>query len=566
LHFSHASIFVIFETKLPLSKKNIYTEQFFPPIYFCAIQDTGEHRYPGTTEKRHQNHVRSRKQEHEWCIDISPRLPDRHIYHSCRGVKTKNGTYIAFFKGIHSNRKRKVHMHSNEKTDTLQNYLHRRVRPTVPAIALVCLYFGVATLPVWIVFLYTGSTGSFSYAVGKYSALAGFSLLTLQCVLSSRIKAVSLYFGLDMVIGFHRFMGMVAGVLILLHPLALALGSGNGSLLFSLSVRWYIWVGRGLLLYMAGFVLIAVFRAALRIEFQKWLTMHTYGAPLIIITAFIHSWVAGSDMRFGAVRIVWILFAATALGIIANHLILRPLLLRRKPYRVSSVIQEAKGVWTIEMKPAGTANIPPYLPGQFQFLTLKRAGSLPKEEHPFTISSSPANTESLCSSIKESGDYTATIGKTKVGDTAFIQPGFGRFSYLLHPEEKELVFIAGGIGITPLMSMIRYMHDTGSDRAVTLLYANNTAEDIAFKNELDEIAGSAAPKCTVVHFLKHPPDNWNGEQGYITGEKIRHYCGDRLDRVAFYLCGPPPMIEKIGAALAEMNISKNRIHYEKFSL
>ena len=76
-----------------------------------------------------------------------------------------------------------------------------------------------------------------------------------------------------------------------------------------------------------------------------------------------------------------------------------------------------------------------------------------------------------------------------------VHAPFGRFSYLVHPEAKDLVFIAGGIGITPLMSNLRHMHDTGADRRVLLLYSNKSEADIVFKEELDGMAGGEKPNC-----------------------------------------------------------------------
>ena len=77
------------------------------------------------------------------------------------------------------------------------------------------------------------------------------------------------------------------------------------------------------------------------------------------------------------------------------------------------------------------------------------------EEHHFTIASSPLDRTSHTSTIKASGDFTASIGQTKPGDLAVIQAPFGRFSTVLHPEVQDWVFIAGGIGITPLMSNLQ---------------------------------------------------------------------------------------------------------------
>ena len=204
--------------------------------------------------------------------------------------------------------------------------------------------------------------------------------------------------------------------------------------------------------------------------------------------------------------------------------------------------------------------------GAIHFLTFQRAPHLPVEEHHWTISSSPTADGVLASTIKESGDFTASIGKTKVGDTALVYGPFGRFSYALHPEERDLVFIAGGIGITPLMSMLRHIRDTHAKVKVTLLYANKSERDIAFRDELAAMERAAGPGIKVVHVLNKPGDEWKGESGHLDGEKIKRHCGPELRGKAFYVCAPPGLMDQTIAFLRGAGVPPAQIHYERFSL
>ena len=153
---------------------------------------------------------------------------------------------------------------------------------------------------------------------------------------------------------------------------------------------------------------------------------------------------------------------------------------------VVEVRRENYNVCTLKLRPTAGYRGDGHLPGQFHFITLYRQG-LPIEEHPFTISSGPAADGSLASTIKESGDFTRTIMKTAVGDRVGVRGSFVRFSHVLHPDEDDLVFIAGGVGITPLMSMLRYMRDRGEHRRVLLIYANRDPSAIVFHDELEAI-------------------------------------------------------------------------------
>ncbi len=139
-------------------------------------------------------------------------------------------------------------------------------------------------------------------------------------------------------------------------------------------------------------------------------------------------------------KALWVALPVIAAGIYVEARFLRPARLRKRAYTVTNVITEAPGVWTVNLAPpAGTARYD-YLPGQFQFLTFHRGPNLPTEEHHWTISSSPTEPDFVSSTIKNSGDFTSTIGETKVGDTATVQAPFGRFSYPLHEGPRDLVF------------------------------------------------------------------------------------------------------------------------------
>jgi ferredoxin-NADP reductase len=171
----------------------------------------------------------------------------------------------------------------------------------------------------------------------------------------------------------------------------------------------------------------------------------------------------------------------------------------------------------------------------------------------------------VSSTIKALGDFTSTMGQTRVGDRAAVHGGFGRFSYVLYPKERDLVFIAGGIGITPLMSMIRHMQDTRDTRQVLLLYANKDQSGIVFSRELSEIEAGGHPSLRVVHVLGSPGPGWKGETGFVDEEKILRLCGDDLDGKIFYVCGPSGLIDAVLDALTGLGVEDYRIRIEIFS-
>jgi ferredoxin-NADP reductase len=125
--------------------------------------------------------------------------------------------------------------------------------------------------------------------------------------------------------------------------------------------------------------------------------------------------------------------------------------------------------------------------------------------------------------------------------------------------------IAGDIGMTPIMAMIRHMHDNRTDREVLLLYANKTEQDIVFRQELDDIASSRHPRLSIVHVLSQPDTSWEGPSGHIDTELIAKHAG-QLEGKAFYVCAPAKMTEAVTGALLQLGVPATRIHTERFAL
>jgi predicted ferric reductase len=404
------------------------------------------------------------------------------------------------------------------------------------------------------------------------AALVAIAVLSMQFVLSARIRWIERPFGLDRIMLFHRFMAISAAALLLMHPLLLAAdpnGDDGWKLLYSISLGsegWILILGKAALLILLTTAVISLYRLSLKIEYQRWLRIHDILALCIIAGGFAHSLLIGPHIAGNVpMKVLWIIYPTLAVGALAYNRLIRATALAARAYSVSDVKQETDSVWTITMTASGKGQVYDYLPGQFHFITLHRAADPRNEQHPFTISSSPNDRGAISSSIKESGDYTATIGKTAVGDRAALLGPFGRFTYALYPAENNLVFIAGGIGITPFMSMLRHMRDTRAARKVLLLYGNRTEKDIAFRKELEEMVVAGVPRLRMVHVLNQADQDWNGKRGHITVNLIREECLG-LEGRAFYLCGPPVMMMGLVKGLKKAGVKRGNIRFERFSI
>lgn len=422
------------------------------------------------------------------------------------------------------------------------------------AVSVVAAAIVVLVLPVlfWID-LQASSFGGVSvfYFSTQVLGLVGFVVFFFQFVLASRVRPFEKQLGLDKLFLVHRVTGVVGLGLILLHAIS--------QTIYDLTVRGFLQINVGKLLGILAFTgLLVVGLVALihkRFKYETWKNIHK-AAYFLFPLAFAHSIVIGTTLDFSLpTQIMWFVLIGIY-GLIVISRIATLVRIRNNPFVVEEVRPETHDVTTLRLKGPAFS----HLPGQFAIITLERGGkSAP--EHPFTIASSPSR-GGLEFSIKASGDFTSTIPETKPGDKVFVQGPFGIFSYR-NVETDSLVFIAGGIGITPIMSMLRDIRDTSADKKALLIWGNKTEEDIAFRDEIDEMKNSL-PGFSVVHVMSHQED-WEGEKGFVTGEVIRKHVDDYASK-HYFLCGPPIMMDKVTTTLRGLGVPSSQLHFEKFAL
>jgi ferredoxin-NADP reductase len=125
------------------------------------------------------------------------------------------------------------------------------------------------------------------------------------------------------------------------------------------------------------------------------------------------------------------------------------------------------------------------------------------------------------------------------------------------------VLIAGGIGVTPMMSIIRTLADRGDKRPVILIYGSKDWDSITFREDLEAL--KARLNLTVVHVLANPPTDWRGEQGFITAELFKHCLPPPCAEHEYFICGPDVMMDAIEKALKELGVPLSKYHSERYS-
>jgi predicted ferric reductase len=205
------------------------------------------------------------------------------------------------------------------------------------------------------------------------------------------------------------------------------------------------------------------------------------------------------------------------------------------------------------------------MPGQFAWLTAWKS-PFADAEHPFSISSSAEEREKIAFTVKELGDFTRTIKIMQPGQKVYLDGPFGSFSVDRHAHAPYFAFIAGGVGITPIMSMLRTLADRGDKRPLLLIYANQDWESVIFRQELEQLKEKL--NLSLVHVLASPPEGWSGETGYITQSMLDRYLPKekRRNSIEVFVCGPPPMMDTVEVALTRIGVPFGDYHSERFNL
>jgi ferredoxin-NADP reductase len=183
----------------------------------------------------------------------------------------------------------------------------------------------------------------------------------------------------------------------------------------------------------------------------------------------------------------------------------------------------------------------------------------------FSIASSPTEKELMVVTkfAEKSSTFKTELKNIKTGQEINAAGPDGDF-VLPKDEARPLVFIAGGIGIAPFRSMVKYLLDTKQKRNIALIYSNNTEEEIAFEEVWDEAAKAFAMKTIYTLTDQNSiPKSWQGRTGYINAEMVKSEVKD-FKNVLFYVSGPDPMVRATEKALRGIGVAEKNIIVDYF--
>lgn len=233
--------------------------------------------------------------------------------------------------------------------------------------------------------------------------------------------------------------------------------------------------------------------------------------------------------------------------------------------RIKAIFDETPNVKTFRLMEANGSPIPfTFLPGQYATVTSEIDGQ--KVRRSYTISSSPTQRDYIELTIKREQyglESRHLHDHADTGDFLEISAPAGRF-FFTGKEADGIVLIAGGVGITPMMSVLRSLTDRSYEHDIFLLYGVNTPEDLIFRDECDHLA-RRHPKLHVAYTVaKAEGTDWQGQVGYMTADFIAASVPDIAKR-RVHLCGPPPMMAAVQEALAQLQVPSDQVKTEEFA-
>jgi predicted ferric reductase len=426
------------------------------------------------------------------------------------------------------------------------------------------LYTTVVVVPLFVILAGPQSPErGFWVEFGVALGFIGLAMLCLQSVLTARYPKLSGAVGQDTMLQFHRQTGLVAFGFVLAHPVVLLLANSDYWEFLDPRVNFL----RAIFLIFVVFALPALivtslWRESLRLPYQWWRLGHGALALMILVVGLVHITRVHYYLADPWKQVVWIAMGTASIVSILYVRALKPLRVRRHPYRLVDVSPAASRTWTLTLEPAH-GKVLEFRAGQFVFLTLADT-PFSLEQHPFSIASSADQRDRLEFAVKELGDYTNTIGATPVGQVGFVDGPYG--SLHLPPDPTAgILMVAGGIGISPVMSMLRTLRDRRHDAPVVVVYAADRIDDLAYDAELDALAHHLSLK--VVRVLREPPTDWKGERGLVDAALLARYLtSDDAATWHVVLCGPPPMMDIAERVVRDRGVPLHRIHSERFDI
>ncbi|MGH1373316.1 MAG: FAD-binding oxidoreductase [Cellvibrionaceae bacterium] len=236
---------------------------------------------------------------------------------------------------------------------------------------------------------------------------------------------------------------------------------------------------------------------------------------------------------------------------------------KRLSLKVTAIVDNTPSTKTLRVEAVNGSKLPPFLAGQYINLFATAEGS--DTARPYAMSSSPADLSYYDLTVKRATPGFVThhlLDQVQVGDVVSSTGPMGTFYHnpLFHGD--QLVFLAGGSGIAPAMTMIRDIADHQKPQRFHLIYLSSYESDVIFEQELKEL-DQKHDFLTIDTIISRPTPNYSGLSGRLTTERLEELLGNGgLNEKMYFICGPTPFNESCRQQLNALNVKSRRIRIE----
>lgn len=406
------------------------------------------------------------------------------------------------------------------------------------------------TLALWLAQSPTSLNDPFR-ALAKISAFSALSFLSMNFLLSTRARWLeNLFGGMDRMYGAHCAVGRMSLVWMLLHPIALAFANiGEWDKLIEIFLPGAD-LGNTLgTLSLVLFVVLLAMTIVYAMAYGTWLNGHRF-MGLVLLMAGFHALASGSDVAAHPALFAWTV-VLTVVGVMAflYTLFLYRFIGHRTRTTVAEVVSRTGSLDVFLDRPTHFR----FRPGQFVYA---RFDGTDRQNHPYSISGWDEKRIRL--SIKASGDLTSDLpSHLKGGEGVTIHGPYGRFGDK-RPKDRGEVWIAGGIGITPFLSLLQAEARAPSGNEILLIWSYRVHGELPYEEEIVE-AAKRIPGLTFVH--------WNSkERGRVDASSIRTLLDGDISSRRFLVCGPRAMMRSLSQQLVKAGVRPRDIVNEDFNL
>ncbi len=429
----------------------------------------------------------------------------------------------------------------------------------------------------------------------KAASLCATLLMCWGAILSARLRPLERFFGgLDKVYQVHKRIGRWAFFILLLHPLFLSAHNLPDLSAFFLEMTFrrpggnpYLWgqnLGAAALMVMTALMILTLW---VKVPYHRWKRSHEGFGPVLFLVAA-HILVVDRDVTAYPVLAVWVYgFLILALASVVSMQWLYRFWGPCFPYTVSARSMHAE-VLHLTLRPSEAPM--DFRPSQFVYLVVHKEGITP-EPHPYSIACGYNREQRIKLGIKLVGDHTRTLPGLEPGDRVTLYGPYGHFSDRFLDGERDCVFIAGGIGITPFLGMwhvalhseerqddrevperLRRLHPeiikTWKSPRVHLFYVCRSVEDAGFDEDIrQEVASSHDHGFRAIEERGHHYELYlTSGRGRMTADYVDERVPQGVLNKTVFLCGPSPMVASLIEQFRALALEDRHIVVEDFNL